>query len=239
MIIVNIFGIIIGLISLLVVAILSGVFPSLVTSDRWGDAFLITAAILSFMSEFFGIKARVFIFIPVWLLGLIYAGFKLHARWGALGIATVVVAAGALFSALYVVGREMERRSWKATQKRLLETDLRQYSPQTTDFWKKIKSLFFVPASIPNDRALCQHNRQIIAFLLEGDKGFSEEETKRLRELAEQLQNGQTSVQPVKIESRLYETVVKIIEDRAKPSKKTPPPISSKVQRSEDSKIPR
>ena len=229
MIIVNVFGIIIGLISLIVVTILGGVFPSLLSFDHWGDAFLITAAILSFIGELFGIKARVLIFIPVWLLGLIYAGFKLHARWGALGIVAVVVAAGALFSALYVVGRAMERRSWKATQKRMLETDLRQYSPQTTDFWKTIESLFFVPASIPNDRAFCQHHRQIIAYLLDSAKGFSEEELKSLRDLAEQLKNGEASVQPVKIDSRLYQTVAKMIKDRAKPSKKTPPPLPPKV----------
>jgi len=86
-----------------------------------------------------------------------------------------------------------------------------------------------VPASIPNDRAFCQHNRQIIAFLLESDKGFSEEELKSLRDLAEQLKNGEASVQPVKIDSRLYETVAKMIKDRARPSKKTPPPLPPKI----------
>ena len=86
-----------------------------------------------------------------------------------------------------------------------------------------------MPASIPNDRAVCQHNRQIIAFLLDSAKGFSEEELKSLRDLAEQLKNGEASVQPVKIDSSLYETVAKMIKARARPSKKTPPPLPPKI----------
>ena len=86
-----------------------------------------------------------------------------------------------------------------------------------------------MPASIPNDRAVCQHNRQIIAFLLDSAKGFSEEELKSLRDLAEQLKNGEASVQPAKIDSSLYETVAKMIKARARPSKKTPPPLPPKI----------
>src|SRR5437868_5684602 len=103
MIIVNLFGIIIGLISMIAVTALGSLFPNLLI-DRWGDAFLISAAILAFIGEVFGLKARIFIFIPVWLLGLVYAGFKLHPRSGALGVVALVVAAGALFSILYVLG---------------------------------------------------------------------------------------------------------------------------------------
>jgi len=227
MIIVNLFGIILGLISLIVVIVLGGLFPNLLI-DHFGDAFLISAAILSFVGEFFGIKARVFIFIPVWLLGVVYAGFKLHARWGAPGIVALVLAGGALFSILHAFGKAMERRSWRATQNRLVETDLRQYNPETIDFWKAIKSVFFVPTSIPNDRTLCQHNRQIITLLLERGTHLTEEEIKSLRQLAEQLQNGETSVRPVKIDWHLYNSVAKIIEGRATPPNKTPAPLVPK-----------
>ena len=228
MIIVNLFGIIIGLISMIVVTALGSLFPNLLI-DRWGDAFLVSAAILAFIGECFGLKARIFIFIPVWLLGLLYAGFKLQARWGAVGIVASVVAAGALFSILYAFGKAMERRAWQATQKRLVETDLRQYNPETADFWKTIKSVFFVPASIPNDRTLCQHNRQIITFLLEKATRLTEEQIKSLQRLDEQLHNGETSVKPVKIDFSLYNTVGKLIEDRARPPKRTPPPLVPKT----------
>ena len=43
------------------------------------------------------------------------------------------------------------------------------------------------------------------------------------------IKNGEASVHPVKIDSRLYQTVAKMIKDRAKPSKKTPPPLPPKV----------
>jgi len=60
-------------------------------------------------------------------------------------------------------------------------------------------------------------------------RGFSEEEIKSLRDLAEELKKGEAFVHPVKIDSRLYQTVAKMIKDRARPSKKTPPPLPPKV----------
>lgn len=221
-IIINLFGIIIGLISLFFVATLGGFFPSLV-QENFGVAMLVSMSVLSLVSEMFGLKARVFIYIPVWLLGILYGGQELRARWGVWGIVVAVACAIALLYAFHLLAKAMEKRAWRAAQKRAHGNNLSGMNPATPEFWKTVGSLFFVPRLIPNDKTICLHNQQVLKPLTQLQCGFTDEERKALSDLLTEVEKGAGSDQPAKIPAPLYDTVEKLISVRRKGKPKSMP----------------
>lgn len=208
----------------IIVAVLIGIvywLVSLLIPDSWlqtddNNVFvvLVVGSVVSIITEFVGLKGRVF-WLPMWLFGLVGTAIVSFGKWGWWGPIGMAVIGGAVFGGLILLGRKAEMKEWENAPNSLAELQ-RQFAAgtHTKEFWEALQTAFFKPSWMKYTAEVCQHNL-IVMDVLDKTEGLDDESNSAIdkyRALAEE--GTQQREKPIKIPGEVEDGISKIIEKR-------------------------